>query len=60
MTAAVDSWVASEPTEQTRRNHEWRIAALLRVTSIALFFAIWYAAVILNTNIFKSQSCNKW
>jgi len=53
MTVAVDPWVASEPTEQTRSNRERRTAALLRVTSIALFFAVWYAAAILNANVFK-------
>lgn len=53
MTAAVDSWAASEPAEQTDGNKEWRTAALLRTASIALFFAIWYAAVLLNANVFK-------
>jgi ABC-type nitrate/sulfonate/bicarbonate transport system permease component len=53
MTAAVDTWALSEPTEPTRGSRERRIAALLRVTSIALFFAVWYAAAILNAKVLK-------
>jgi ABC-type nitrate/sulfonate/bicarbonate transport system permease component len=53
MTAAVDPWVASGPTEEAGGNRERRTAALLRVTSIALFFAVWYAAALLNTHVFK-------
>jgi ABC-type nitrate/sulfonate/bicarbonate transport system permease component len=53
MSAAVDSWAAAEPTEQTGANRERRTAGLLRVTSIALFFAIWYAAALLNAHVFK-------
>jgi ABC-type nitrate/sulfonate/bicarbonate transport system permease component len=53
MTAAVDPWVASGPTEEAGGNCERRTAALLRVTSIALFFAVWYAAALLNTHVFK-------
>jgi ABC-type nitrate/sulfonate/bicarbonate transport system permease component len=53
MTAAVDPWVASGPTERSGGNREWRTAALLRATSIALFFAVWYGAAILNAHIFK-------
>jgi ABC-type nitrate/sulfonate/bicarbonate transport system permease component len=53
MTAAVDSWAASAPGERLGGNREWRTAALLRVTSIALFFAVWYAAALLNAYVFK-------
>jgi ABC-type nitrate/sulfonate/bicarbonate transport system permease component len=53
MTAAVDPWVGSAPTEESGGNREWRTAALLRVTSIALFFAVWYAAALLNAHVFK-------
>jgi ABC-type nitrate/sulfonate/bicarbonate transport system permease component len=53
MTAAVDPWVGSAPTEESGGNREWRTAALLRVTSIALFFAVWYAATLLNAHVFK-------
>jgi ABC-type nitrate/sulfonate/bicarbonate transport system permease component len=53
MTAAVDPWVGSGPTEESGGNREWRTAALLRVTSIALFFAVWYAAALLNAHVFK-------
>lgn len=53
MTAAVESWAASQPTEQIVTNREWRTAALLRATSIALFFALWYAAALLNAHVVK-------
>jgi ABC-type nitrate/sulfonate/bicarbonate transport system permease component len=53
MTAAVDPWVAAGPTEEAGGSREWRTAALLRLTSIALFFAIWYAAALLNAYVFK-------
>jgi ABC-type nitrate/sulfonate/bicarbonate transport system permease component len=52
MTAAVEDWVAAAPVAATH-NREQRIAALLRVTSIALFFAVWYAVAILNAQVFK-------
>jgi ABC-type nitrate/sulfonate/bicarbonate transport system permease component len=53
MTAAVESWAASQPTEQIVTNREWRTAALLRAASIALFFALWYAAALLNAHVVK-------
>jgi ABC-type nitrate/sulfonate/bicarbonate transport system permease component len=53
MTAAVESWAASQPAEQIVTNREWRIAALLRAASIALFFALWYAAALLNAHVVK-------
>jgi ABC-type nitrate/sulfonate/bicarbonate transport system permease component len=53
MTTAVDSWAVAAPTEQTGGNNEWRTAALLRVASIALFFAVWYAAALLNAHLVK-------
>jgi ABC-type nitrate/sulfonate/bicarbonate transport system permease component len=53
MTAAVESWATSEPAEQSGDNREWRTGALLRVTSIALFFAVWYAAALLNAHVFR-------
>ena len=53
MTAAVDPWVGSAPTDESGGDREWRTAALLRVTSIALFFAVWYAATLLNAHVFK-------
>jgi ABC-type nitrate/sulfonate/bicarbonate transport system permease component len=52
MTAAVEDWVAAAPVTAAH-NREQRIAALLRVTSIALFFAVWYAVAILNAQVFK-------
>jgi ABC-type nitrate/sulfonate/bicarbonate transport system permease component len=52
MTAAVEDWAGAPPVA-TGSNREQRIAALLRVTSIALFFAIWYAVAILNAQVFK-------
>ena len=51
MTAAVDSWV--EPSELTSGNQERRTAALLRATSILLFFATWYAVALLNAYVVK-------
>jgi ABC-type nitrate/sulfonate/bicarbonate transport system permease component len=53
MTAAVESWAASQPAEQIVTNREWRTAALLRAASIALFFALWYAAALLNAHVVK-------
>jgi ABC-type nitrate/sulfonate/bicarbonate transport system permease component len=53
MTVAVESWATSEPVEESGGNRERRTAALLRGTSIALFLAVWYAAVLLNTHVFK-------
>ena len=53
MTAAIESWGASEPAEQTSGNREWRTAMLLRAASIALFFAIWYAVALLNAHVVK-------
>lgn len=53
MTAAIESWAASEPAEQTSGNREWRTAMLLRAASIALFFAIWYAVALLNAHVVK-------
>ena len=52
MTAAVEDWAGAPPVA-TAHNREQRIAALLRVTSIALFFAVWYAVAILNAQVFK-------
>jgi ABC-type nitrate/sulfonate/bicarbonate transport system permease component len=52
MTAAVENWAVAEPVAASR-NRERRTAALLRATSILLFFAIWYAAAILNAKVFK-------
>lgn len=53
MTAAAESWTAAEPTEDPGANREWRTATLLRAASIALFFALWYAAALLNAHVFK-------
>jgi ABC-type nitrate/sulfonate/bicarbonate transport system permease component len=53
MTTAVDSWAADAPTDPTGGNSERRTAALLRVASIALFFAVWYAAALLNAHVVK-------
>ena len=52
MTAILDGWGASAPATSAR-DRERRTATLLRAASIALFFAIWYAAVILNAKVFK-------
>jgi len=53
MTAAVGSWVAAGPAEEAGRDREWRTAALLRTASIVLFFALWYAAALLNAHVLK-------
>jgi ABC-type nitrate/sulfonate/bicarbonate transport system permease component len=53
MTAILDGWAASAPTTSAR-DRERRTATLLRAASIALFFAIWYAAVILNAKVFRA------
>jgi hypothetical protein len=51
MTAILDGWAASAPATSAR-DRERRTATLLRAASIALFFAIWDAAVILNAKVF--------
>ena len=53
MTAAIDTWVAAGSSGKAGRNREWRTAAVLRAASIVLFFAIWYAAALLNAHILK-------
>lgn len=54
MTVAVQDWAGAEPVELVaRRASEKRTATMLRVTSIAIFFAIWYAVAILNAQVFK-------
>src|SRR5471032_2974525 len=54
MTVAAQDWAGAEPVELiARRASEKRTATLLRVTSITLFFAIWYAVAILNAHVVK-------
>ena len=53
MTTAVETWVASEPGEQSAGKRERRTATLLRAASIALFFLIWYAVALLNAHVIK-------
>ncbi|MBV9858617.1 MAG: ABC transporter permease [Alphaproteobacteria bacterium] len=52
MTAAVENWTAAAPVSAAR-DREKRVAMLLRAASLALFFAIWYAVAILNSQVFK-------
>ena len=53
MTTAVETWVASEPGEQSAGKRARRTATLLRAASIALFFLIWYAVALLNAHVIK-------
>jgi ABC-type nitrate/sulfonate/bicarbonate transport system permease component len=53
MTAAIDPWVAPGSTDGPTGSSERRTATLLRAASIALFLGAWYAAAILNAQVFK-------